>query len=253
MNIDDPQERSANAGEYVLGTLSAAERIAFEAALHNDAALQAEVYAWQDRLLGMTRRIAPAEAAPGAWAAIEARLGAAAVSASAGGANAPLPGSKPAANDPFWQRLRRWQLTSAVALAASVVLASLLVLRGPVEPVAPQRYLALLQSPTDQRTNWIVEATAGGEIRLIQLGPASAPPSGKTLQFWTKAEGASAPTSLGVVVAGPGAGTVTRLPVASLPALGARQLFELTLEPETGSPTGRPTGPVVCVGRTLTL
>ena len=32
-----------------------------------------------------------------------------------------------------------------------------------------------------------------------------------------------------------------------------RQLFEITLEPENGSPTGRPTGPILYVGRTVAL
>jgi anti-sigma-K factor RskA len=74
-------------------------------------------------------------------------------------------------------------------------------------------------------------------------------PPGKALQFWTKAEGAAGPTSLGLVRAG----QVTELPVATLPTLEARQLFELTLEPETGSPIGRPTGPILFVGRSVRL
>ena len=39
--------------------------------------------------------------------------------------------------------------------------------------------------------------------------------------------------------------------LASLPTLEREQLFELTLEPETGSPIGRPTGPILYVGRTV--
>ena len=37
MNLTDRDERTASAGEYVLGTLSAEERLAFEAALTTDA------------------------------------------------------------------------------------------------------------------------------------------------------------------------------------------------------------------------
>jgi len=251
MNLGDPGERSASAGEYVLGTLDAAERAEFEAALATDAALLAEVYAWQDRLLGLAGRAAPQQPPAAAWAGIEARL----TPPSAAPAPAPAPVTAPArpaaaaANDPQWQRVRRWQFASALALAACLVLATLLVLRGPATPVAAERYLAVLQSPADQATGWIVEATAGGEVRLIPVGASPEVPPGKTLQFWTKAEGAAGPTSLGLVKAG----MTARVPVASMPTLGARQLFELTLEPENGSPIGRPTGPVLFLGRTVRL
>jgi anti-sigma-K factor RskA len=41
--------------------------------------------------------------------------------------------------------------------------------------------------------------------------------------------------------------------VAQLPAVEAQQLFEITLEPATGSPLNRPTGPILFVGRTVAL
>jgi anti-sigma-K factor RskA len=74
-------------------------------------------------------------------------------------------------------------------------------------------------------------------------------PAGRALQFWTKPQNASGPTSLGLVRAGE---TVV-LPVSRLPAVEAHTLFEITLEPETGSPIGRPTGPILYVGRTVAL
>lgn len=246
MSLDDPHERSATAGEYVLGTLDAAGRAEFERALKEDAALQAEVYAWQDRLLGLAGRVAPAEPAAGLWSAIEAGLRPGA--AASAGAVAPAASVPPAANDPAWRRLRRWQWTSGLAIAASLVLATLLVLRAPAPADAP-RYLAVLQAPGSNATGWVVEATAGGQLRLVPVGTTEAVPPGKALQFWTKAEGAAGPTSLGLVRAG----QVTELPVATLPTLEARQLFELTLEPETGSPIGRPTGPILFVGRSVRL
>ncbi|ABM93124.1 anti-sigma factor [Methylibium petroleiphilum] len=245
MSLDDPHERSATAGEYVLGTLGASERAEFQRALGEDAALQAEVYAWQDRLLGLAGRVAPAEPSAGLWPAIEARLR----SGPATAAEIPTRAAAlPAANDPAWRRLRRWQWTSGLAIAASLVLATLLVLRAPAPADAP-RYLAVLQAPGSNTTGWVVEATAGGQLRLVPVGTTEAVPPGKALQFWTKAEGAAGPTSLGLVRAG----QVTELPVATLPTLEARQLFELTLEPETGSPIGRPTGPILFVGRSVRL
>ena len=74
-------------------------------------------------------------------------------------------------------------------------------------------------------------------------------PPGKALQFWTKLDGAAGPTSLGLVKPG----QALEVPLASLPGLAERQLFELTLEPEAGSPESRPTGPILYVGRSVRL
>lgn len=276
MNLDDPQDRSVAAGEYVLGTLDADARAEVERRLAVDNALQAEVYAWQDRLIGLAREVGPAEPAPQTWAAIEAGLGqvrpigafgaagpaeTAATGHDAGTTanardtgtatpqrNAGVEPDRSAANDPLWRRLRRWQITGALAMAAAVVLASLLVLRPP--PAAEgERYLAVLTAPNSTAPGWVVEATAGGSVRLVPVGPSTEVPPGKALQFWTKGEREAGPTSLGLVRPG----QVTELPADKLPLLEARQLFELTLEPETGSPIGRPTGPILFLGRTVRL
>ncbi|HWH72975.1 MAG TPA: hypothetical protein VNV16_01770 [Methylibium sp.] len=75
MTPDFDDERSAQAGEYVLGTLPAAERAALESRLGSDAALRAALAYWQDRLLGLAARAPATEPSPGLWARIEARLG----------------------------------------------------------------------------------------------------------------------------------------------------------------------------------
>jgi anti-sigma-K factor RskA len=246
LNLDDPQDRSVAAGEYVLGTLDDAARAALERRLGGDTALQGEVYAWQDRLIGLIRGVAPAEPKPQLWPDIEAGLAVA-------GSGPALPRAVPsdttgsAANDPLWRRLRRWQIAGGLAMAAVLVLASLLVLRPP--PVPAERYLAVLQAPDSNAAGWIVEATSGGSVRLVPVGPAEPVPPGKALQFWTKGEREAGPTSLGLVEPG----KVTELPADRLPVLEPRQLFELTLEPEAGSPIGRPTGPILFVGKTVRL
>ena len=214
-------------------------------ALRADPTLQAEVYAWQDRLVGLARRVDAVEPDPRWWTQIEARL----LPASA---TAPLPAaatvrSAPSANDPQWRRLRLWQTVSGLAIAASLLLATLLMARMPAG-IEPARYLAVLQAP-DKSAGWVVEASVGGRLRLVPIGTSAAVPAGKALQFWTKAKSATGPTSLGLIRPG----EVTDLPATRLPTLEAEQLFELTLEPEGGSPIARPTGPVLFIGRTLQL
>lgn len=242
MNWQDPDDRTVAAAEYVLGTLAEAERAEVELRLPSDDALRAEVYAWQDRLLPLALGVPPQELRADLWARIAARLPAAA---------APLPASlpprdQPAANDALWQSRRRWRTAALASMAASVLLATVLVLRPPATQV---RYITLLQAPETQRTGWVVEATTGERIRLVPLEPGTLVPAGRSLQFWTKPQGADRPTSLGLVQ--PGARL--ELPVSLSPGVGEQQLFELTLEPQGGSPTGLPTGPILFVGRSVRL
>jgi anti-sigma-K factor RskA len=238
IDLNDADSRDAAAGEFVLGTLDDADRATFAAALAQDRALQAAVYAWQDRLLALSARAAPAAPPAQGWARIEQTLDAAAQ---------PTRRTEMATRAPWWQALRLWQGVSALAVAASVFLA-VLVLSRPPEP-AGTRWLAVLQSPQDRSTGWIVEVQAGGTLRLVPVGDSAPVPAGRALQFWTKPEDAAGPTSLGLVRAG----QTLQMPVARLPAVGARQLFEITLEPENGSPIDRPTGPILYVGTTVPL
>ena len=243
MKLDTPDERSAAAGEYVLGTLAPDERRAFETALAGDQALRAEVAGWQDRLLPLARHAPPVEPPPGLWPAIEARLGPA----------APAARPRPAGAPGWWQRLVFWQSLSGAALAASVLLGGTLLTR----PTAPaERYVAVLQAPQGGGNGWVVEvrvdAAGQGRLRLRPVVPPQAPPPGRTLQFWTKAPGAAGPSSLGLVRT-TDAGGVIELPLERLPDLRPEQLFEITLEPEGGSPIDRPTGPILYIGRAVQL
>lgn len=254
IDLADAVERDAAAAEYVLGTLGAEDHAAVAAALARDAQLRAQVYAWQDRLLGLTVRCPSAQPPPALWARIEAALPAqpaaiAAQPAAAATGTAPKPLRPAPPASPWWQRLGLWQGVSALAVAASLLLGVLLVQRlGAPEP-AGARYLAVLQSPDQRSTGWVVELQAGGLLRLVPVGEQPAVPADRALQFWTKAENAAAPTSLGLVRAG----QTLELPASQLPAVGPRQLFEITLEPYGGSTVGRPTGPILFVGRTVAL
>ena len=244
MNLDDPEDREAAAAEYVAGSLTDVDRTAFDARLESDAALRKMVYDWSDRLLGLARRAPPREPPATLWARIEDRLAPPATTVSA-----VVPDARAtAANASRWNRLATWRAATGVALAASIVLSVLLALRGPGVDNA-HRYLAVLQSPTEKNAGWVVEGSPRDGVRLVPIGHPAEAPAGKVLQFWTKPDGARGPTSLGLVRAG----EVAVVPIGRLPALGDQQLFEVTLEPEGGSTIGKPTGPVLYVGKTVSL
>jgi anti-sigma-K factor RskA len=155
----------------------------------------------------------------------------------------PVPG---APQQRWWENINFWRVSTAAAL----LLAAALAVRLWAPAIAPQsiRYVAVLQSTEKTDSSWIVEATRGGMVRLTPLFTTQIPPQ-KTLQFWSRAKSASGPTSLGLVPSD----RVTEIDAARLPVLEREQLFELTLEPQGGSTSGRPSGPILFVGRTVAL
>ncbi|MFT0183549.1 anti-sigma factor domain-containing protein [Pseudomonas benzopyrenica] len=223
------EERERLAGEYVLGTLDAEQRRRVEGALTTDALLAAAVARWEARLQPLAERVPPVQPGANLWPRIERSLGEA-------DAKVPL------RRESLWQRLALWQGLSAAGLAASLVLAVLLLLR----PVPTPSYLVVLAAPDDRTPGWVIQTASARDLQLIPLGR-DAVPSGKALQFWTKADAWQGPVSLGLVEPG----RTLQVPLDQLPPLEANQLFELTLEDQGGSPTGRPTGPIQFIGRAV--
>ena len=226
------------AGEYVLGTLDAARRRAVQARLVEEPALQAAVLAWEERLLPLTELAEPATPSAHLWWRIERSLDA---------LTTPAPRPRPAA-PPWWRNwhsLPLWRALAAGGFATAAVLASVLVMRE-MEPPPATRFMVVLVAPDDKAPGWVVQAGSASRIELIPLGSVEVP-ADKALQFWTKADGWSGPVSLGLVTPG----QRLEVPAGKLPALQPNQLFELTLEPRTGSPTGKPTGPIRYIGRAV--
>jgi anti-sigma-K factor RskA len=225
----DPAERAALAGEYVLGTLDARTAATVRAAIETDAALREEVEAWERRLAPLADTIAPAAPPPDLLARIEAALDARAATPSA---IAPL--VRPARASLLW---KAWA-AGATALAAG--LSAFLILRpAPEEP----RYVAVLQQDRGAPA-WVVEASPTRGIMLAGAVNPRPVEEGRVLQLWGLAPGATAPVSLGIV---PPDGRLEVDPRVLPPQEG--MLVEISLEPPGGSPIGRPTGPVLYIGR----
>ena len=229
MNFLDPGEMTVLAGEYVLGVLLPEEKDAFEQELKRNRELAAAVAFWHDRLLEVAPPPSPVEPAADLWKRIERDLPGKPINRKSGG---------------LWNSLSFWRISSMVGMAASVLLALLLLTASP-EPGGMQ-YLAVLQAP-DSGADWLVEIDAS-KVRLRPLSPVTVG-SGKAVQFWTKPEGAAGPTSLGLVPPD----RPTEILLSSLPGIGPKQLFEVTLEPQAGSPINRPTGPILAVGKVVRL
>lgn len=213
-----PEERDGLAAEYVLGTLEAREAAQIRARMETDAELAAAVAEWERRLAPLLALAPPGAPPPDLWARIERSLG---------GIASP---ARTAWRFP-------WPALGIGASAVAAGLAALLVLRPAPEPPM----MTVLLTSSDQPA-WLVEAQ-GDTFRLAALNrqPVEA---GRVAQLWALPQGATAPTSLGLV---PESGRFSVTPTALRPSPG--MLIEITLEPPGGSPTGRPTGPILFIGR----
>lgn len=231
----DPNEALHElAGEYVIGTLSAEDREAVEKRLAVEPELQAAVDYWEARLLYLTDLVEPQTPSPRLWNRIERSLDETSRQA------APVVPARP---NSWWDSLSLWRGFAAAGMAATLVLGVVLLTRLP--PAPSPTWLVVLATPQDLSPGWVVQASnQTREIELIPLGVTELPPD-KALQLWTKAEGWQAPVSLGLVKPG----EPVRIRLDDLPPLQPNQLFELTLEQPTGSPTGLPTGPIQFIGR----
>jgi len=190
---DDPAERDALAGEYVLGSLDARQAALVAAALPDDAALRAAVLAWEARLAPLTELATPEAPPPDLWRRIEQALPGAPPAAATAAVSGAVRAGKPRWLD--W-----WRFAAMGSSAVAAGLAALLLIRPPAEP----RLMTVLLTSRDQPA-WVVEADRGGALRLASLN--ARPLEGdRVMQLWALPQGATAPTSLGLI---PAAGRLT--------------------------------------------
>jgi len=226
----DPYEL---AGEYVIGTLSGARRREVDAMIARDATLRAAVAYWEERLLPLATLVEPATPPAALWQRVERSL-----TPAAAPAGAAVPG--------WWQRLGLWRGLAASGFAAAAIMAVVVGVR--VVEVQQPRYMVVLAAPQNAAPGWVLELKDEHTLHLEPLVKTEVFEA-QALQLWTKADSWDAPVSLGLVR--PGEAVDVKLD--KLPKVVPNQLFEITLEPAAGSPIGRPTGPILYIGRAVRI
>jgi anti-sigma-K factor RskA len=232
----DAAGRDALAGEYVLGTADAETAARVAAAVQGDAAWRAAVQGWERRLAPLVALVRLETPPPDMWDRIEARI---------------TPHRVHVARGPRLSWLWvGWAITATLAAAVLAVLA-LLPSLGLSPPPPPRMMASMVAFAQRTAPSWLVEVDARGQLRLIPFrattGPRAVPPEGRVLQFWGLLPGASTPTDLGVL---PRVPAVVTIPTQTLQPV-ADMILEISVEPEGGSKIGRPTGPIVFMGRLL--
>ncbi|WNJ92168.1 anti-sigma factor domain-containing protein [Bosea sp. 685] len=238
-------ERDALAGEYVLGLIEGAELAAFEQQLESDPELAATVESWRRHFASIDATATPLTPSPALWSQIEAELATLAQNAAPARAAATTILGKASAGSrlsAWWNSLFVWRGAAFAGALAAILLA--IGLNGALDRARRQPVMVAVLLTEASVAAAVVNTFADGRVEMVPL-QAIHVPEGKALEIWTLWDRAVGPRSVGLIERA----RTTPLRLDQLP-LGKDQLFEITIEAATGSPTGRPTGPVVAKGTT---
>ncbi|MGE8101133.1 anti-sigma factor [Pseudomonas fluorescens] len=219
MNYQTQRLRRALAADYAIGLMPTAARRRFEQLLLDDAELRVELAKWQESLTSLNEPLVEVPVPDRVWTAINARI-------------EPQELHVPAKR-PFWNWLR---ITVAVCSLLVAVTLGILYNRD------SSQYSATLLSASAQPALRIKAHNDYLQVEPLALATVA---TGHSLELWAvPADGK--PISLGVIPAG-GKGRVA-LSEKQHALLGKPIALAVSLEPEGGSPTGQPTGPVLYQG-----
>ncbi len=229
--MSDFDDIDALAAEYALGTLDPAERADAEARRQREPELDAAIAAWERRLAPLAETLAPIEAPAGLLDKIEGRI-----FQTAG------PGAEVIE---LRRRLNRWRVA---ALSTGALAACLAIGFGVWSTTRPSagNYVAILQKDAVSPAFLI---SVNMDTRVVTVRPVAAPAEpGHSYELWLVNARLGAPRSLGVLderaVSIHQASSVDRATVEDA-------TYAVSLEPEGGSKTGAPSGPVLFTGKLI--
>ena len=283
------EDHIALAAEYALGTLDADERTQVETMMAVDKEFTAVVQAWEFRLGVLNQMVGSVEPRPIVWENIRNGIGHAAPQSplvlpeapppqpppavDASDVSEPPPAPAPAADTSnvvhLDGRARRWRnvatITSALAAALVAMLAiqvyqpdllpdairpkartRVVEVKAPPQPAAAQ-YVALLQKDAGSPAFILTVDAATKNFTVRKVGAQAE--AGKSYELWIVSDKLQRPRSLGVI----GRNDFTARPVLSGydADLVNQATYAVSLEPEGGSQTGAPTGPIVYTGKLI--
>lgn len=245
MDYSRPGRAHALAGEYVLGTMNPQARRRFEALLPSHPALQQAVLDWQASLLPLAQSIPPEAPSPKVWEGIERTLFNQTTETKATMSPVVFTQPKETVQRGFWHWERGLSLAMALTLSVVTWHAYLRPTPAPVAQIAraPINVVIKTAAQTDKpQVLFSLSISPDGRALILTPIDPQAPGSKQALELWAVPK-EGAPRSLGLVSA---TSSTTVLRDAILEGVAA---FAVSIEPESGSPTGAPTGPVVGVGK----
>ena len=226
MRIADPELRERLAAEYALGTLRGRARAGLQRRLREDPSLAAGVAQWEARLAPMAESLTPVAPPARLWRVIEARVG------------------RGPDGEGLVKRLRFWRALGLVASGACAAFVAISVILMAQKPAQPASYLAVLSDPKTARAVLVVSAQRTASTLEIKTLDPSIHVQKASLELWAVPK-SGRPRSLGLLAREPG---FIRLAAAADQSLADVPTLAVSLEPEGGSRSGAPSGPVLYSG-----
>ncbi len=232
----DADDIDGLAGEYVLGTLDAGERASVAARRLREPQLNAAILDWEYRLAALTDAVPQVTPPAGTLSKIEARIS---------GIERPPTGSATILD--LRRRVNRWR---TAAVTASALAASLAIAIGVREftPKEPSKNLVAVLQKDAASPAFLVTVNVDDRVMTVRPVAAKREP-GKSFELWIIHDSLGKPKSLGVI--DEPAAMKKPILAAYKPDVIEGSTYAVTLEPEGGSPSGDPTGPVVFSGKLL--
>ncbi|MFO1319721.1 MAG: anti-sigma factor [Burkholderiales bacterium] len=242
MKLTNPDTRSLLAAEYVLGTLHGRARARFELWLRSDPALRREVSQWQSRLEPLAAHLPEVTPSDAVWRNIEARI-------------QPRPTRLTAAPSPaWWSSLAFWRWSSfSTAALAFALLGYIFTAPGDQVPNPADSMVVVMADETTSpkmTIAWVPEGIAKPRLRIRVIGHQEMAPD-TTWELWMLPGRNQPPRSLGLI--NTHETQFVELPREVLDLLNRADGMAMSVEPRGGSPTGRPTGPVLYSGKCVKI
>ena len=280
------EDHIALAAEYALGTLDADERTQVETLMAVDDDFTAVVQAWEFRLGVLNQMVGAIEPRPELWDRIKTAIGETEPQSPIGLHEIPPPVTaeaapyEPVAPSPIPMlddsnvirlslRARRWRNVATAMTALAAVLVAMIsaqvyrpdLLPGAMRPkprtqvvevktpvtTSAAQFVALLQKDSSSPAFILTVDAATKNFTVRRVGATSEP--GKSYELWIVSDKLQRPRSLGVI----GGNDFTARPALASYETDTvnRATYAVSVEPEGGSPTGAPTGPVVFTGKLI--
>ncbi len=229
MNYSDPELIEGLASEYVIGTLKGPARQRFERLMSQHYWIRAVVWSWEEQLIPLADTVSEITPPARAWQAIRKQI-------------------SPTAKLSLFSTLAFWRGFSVVASAAAILLTVLVSIQPIPEP--GEEYIAVFNDEQAQPL-WLVSTDLNtGKIKVRAVN-AQAAAVDKAYELWMLPADGN-PQSLGLMPVS-GSYVERSLSPGLLGILRNAQGLAISLEPEGGSPTGLPTGPVLYQAELVSL
>lgn len=282
MTVDDDKE--ALAAEYVLGTLDADERAQAQLMISVDKGFAALVSSWERRLGELSAMVDSKEPPAETWDHVKAKVIGVSPSAALKLPDVEMPKPAPAAAPVVQEskaegvagaeviqlsrRVNRWRSVAMLTGALAACLVAFVVIQETNPEKLPE---ALRPKPKIVQITNTIEVTAPAPaefVAVLQKDPFSPAflltldlakktvtvravgaerQAGKSYELWLVSEKYATPQSLGLI--GDQQFTVRKALDRYDAATVNRATYAVSLEPEGGSKTGVPTGPVLYTGK----